>query len=103
MFKKINEMFRKKIDKPLLITLVICYLIILVRIILFKANIKTSIYTGPEDLLYENIWVRYKVQFNGFTLSDISIWEDFFLNVTIFLPLPIFLKLLFTSYNFWIN
>ena len=98
MFKRLNELFNKKINKPLLITSFIIYIIIVVWIIFFKCAIpyfaKPNKWVLQHPILEVLKDTIFLLPFNAsITLLDI------FLNLLILIPLGMYLPALFKKKN----
>ena len=99
MFKKLNESFKEKINKPLLISAFSLFIFILVWVVLLKcvgvARDQNIVWIG-EALPKLNVYERFMYQFRFGTESTIGInnLEDNIENLIVFIPFGLFLPLL---------
>ena len=100
MSKKINNVFREKINKPLIITAFSLFITILIWIIIFKAIGPTFQYHSIKGIkgqitsnINKNIIDRFNLQWSYHIISK-TFLIDIIPNILIFIPFGLFLSII---------
>ena len=91
---------KKKINKTILIIAFILYILILVWIVIFKANYYIGLRKSIFEMVNYNFFERFMDQFNFSKYTIPFNYIELFLNIVIFIPLTLYLPLIFNKISF---